>query len=170
MEETMQQAEPPGPPEAEFEAALVELAAAIKKKRSPTRYHARALLVTLGRMTLDAEDQEGEPPTAALIRRLQETVEPQQEGWEAAVRDELKLACSEHILGVDPRFLEHPRFDFEYVVAARERLEARLAAAEALDLMPGEDDLDRLAAADRQLAPYLERAADGSAKEPPPAS
>ena len=46
--------------------------------------------------------------------------------------EELQLAASEHVHAVDPRWLNHPRYDMSYTLAARKRLEARILAAEAL--------------------------------------
>jgi hypothetical protein len=136
---------------AELDEALAELAKLAPKKRKPTRFHARAVLIPLGRILL-AEDR---PAAKEAMKRLAAAVEPFREAWESAVQDELSLSCTEHVQGVDPRYLDHPRFDLEYVVSARERLEARLAAATELDLSPPEALLDRVAAADRLLEPYL---------------
>jgi len=55
--------------------------------------------------------------------------------WDTTLVGEMQLACTEHIQGVDPRYLAHPRFDFEYVVEARQiglgglEAELRLVAA-----------------------------------------
>jgi hypothetical protein len=144
----------------ELEEGLAELERICRAGRPPTRYHARAVLVPLGRLLLEGEG----PGTRDGLERLRRAVEPTREAWEAAVEQELALAIAEHVLGVDPRHLGNPRFDFEYAVAARERLEARLSAALALDLAPSEESLDRIAAADRLLAPYLE----GQTRPPSP--
>lgn len=137
----------------ELEQAVKGLEELPKKKRRPTRLHARAVMLPLGRLVLD----DGEEAVRDDVRRLARVTEVFRQDWERAVREELDLACAEHIQGVDPRHLDHPRFDFEYVVAARERLEARLAAASVLDLSPSEATLDRIAAADRLLEPHLRR-------------
>lgn len=142
----------------ELDAALRELAALAPKKRQPTRFHARAVLIPLGRILLE----EGHAALRDPMKLLAATVEPLGGAWERAVQDELTLACTEHVQGVDPRYLEHPRFDIEYVVSARERLEARLAAASALDLSPPDALLDRVAAADRLLEPYLRGESGGA--------
>ena len=44
----------------------------------------------------------------------------------------MQLACGEHIQGIDPRYLSHPRYDFDYAIGARQRLELRFRALEAL--------------------------------------
>lgn len=137
----------------ELSAALDELGRLAARGRKPTRFHARALLIPLGRLLLEGEAE----AQAGAIQRARQLTEPLREAWEKSVQEELALACAEHVLGVDPRHLDHPRFDFGYALAARERLEARLAAASALDLQPPEELLDGVARADELLQPYLER-------------
>jgi hypothetical protein len=59
------------------------------------------------------------------------------------------------VQSADPRFLSHPSYDFDYTLLARERLEARLVAAEALGHPPRAELLARMRRADALLAPYL---------------
>jgi hypothetical protein len=114
-------------PGEDLERALEGLAAMVRAKRKPTRQEARALLIALGRVLADEPEA-----IEALAPRIREAVGPLLESWEAAVQDELALACAEHVQGVDPRYLGHPRYDFEYTLEARRRLAARLRAAAAL--------------------------------------
>ena len=127
---------------------LTELKQLGAKKRQPNRFHARELLTALGELIL-AEGTE-----VPEVEQVRVAVNPFDD-WEKAVAEEMSLACTEHVQGVDPRFLDHPRFDFDYLVAARERLEARFAAIEALGLQTSEDLLNRVAEADRVAEPYL---------------
>ena len=132
------------------ETTLAELATLKKRKQRPNRFHARDLLIGLGARIL--ADEDAEPPELDKVRQATEAFG---EDWERAVADELSLACTEHVQGVDPRFLDLPNFDFAYLVAARERLEARFRAVEALGLAVQEDLLQRVAEADRRAEPYL---------------
>jgi len=148
---------------ARAERALLELEALRHlrgRRRRPTRYHARAVMIPLGLLIL----AEGEAAVRPLLRRLAAAVEPERASWEAAVAEELSLACAEHVHGADPRYLGHQSFDLEYLVAARERLEARLVAARALDLWPSEALLCAVAEADARVAPFLR--AGGRSSEP----
>lgn len=127
---------------------LVDLKQRLAKKAQPNRFHARELLTALGTLIIE------EGAEIPEIERVRAAVAPF-ENWEHAVAEEMSLACTEHVQGVDPRFLDLPNFDFDYLVAARERLEARLAAVEALGLQISEDLLNRVAEADRVVEPYL---------------
>lgn len=132
--------------------ALAELRSLAKRERTPDRFLARALLIELGRMEL------AEPGSAAaLAAEVREAAAPIQAGWESAVESELSMACTEHVRSVDPRYLDQPIYDFQYTIAARERLEARLVAAGLLELEAPEHLLDQVAEADSLLAPYLEQ-------------
>lgn len=136
-----------------LEAAITDLVTVIRKKRKPSRHHARPILIAIGERLLAGDESEAE----ANVRRIADVVRSVSDDWQRAVQDELELACAEFIQSVDPRFLDHPRYDFHYTVRARERLEARLRAAERLDVAPSEDLLDRVARADETLQPYLRR-------------
>lgn len=140
-------------PYEELETALEELGRWIRSKK-PTRHHARAVLIGMGRWI----EEEDPPPERVdeVAARLAQLVHPLGESWEAALHDELILACTEHVRSVDPRYLDHPRYDFAYTIAAREALEARLVAAAALETSPSEELLDKVARADERLRPYLE--------------
>lgn len=131
-----------------IEENLVDLKQRAAKHQQPNRFHARELLVSLGELIL--AEGEGVPEVA----RVREAVAPFT-NWEKAVAEELSLACTEHVQGVDPRYLDLPNYDFDYLVAARERLEARLTAVDALGLQVAEDLLNRVAEADRVVEPYL---------------
>ena len=136
----------------EFLATLAALASEERrrKKRRPNRFEARGLLVPLGTALLDAD-----PEAEAALARVRGIVDVDRESWAAAVSEELTLAATEHVRSCDPGFLKHPRYDFPYTVAARHRLEARLRAAEALDMPADEVLLDQIERADRLLAPFL---------------
>lgn len=133
--------------------ALDDLGRAVAKRRPPGHREARAVLVPLGLLVLEGS-AEG---LTATLERLAGLVEGCAEAWEQAVDAELRMAATEHVQSVDPRYLDLPNYDFAYTVQARERLEARLRAAEVLGLPVPEDLLERVAAADERLEPYLER-------------
>lgn len=140
----------------ELEEALTELEAWTRKGKLPARQDARAILVPLGRLAL------GDPsvdlgPEGALRVRLTAAVAPCPEAWEGAVTEELALACAEHVQSVDPRYLELPNYDLGYTLAARERLEARLAGAGVLGLEAPEHLLEGVRQADRLLEPLRAR-------------
>lgn len=139
-----------------LEAALTEAQAEVRAERPLHRYHARALLVQLGEWILSLEEREREPDSS-WRERCSFLKEAAAESWTRAVEEELALASAEHIQAIDPRFLEHPRYDFAYTLAARERLEARLRACEYLEIEVAEGLLTRVSEADERLAPYLER-------------
>ena len=132
--------------------ALTELRRRVKAEEGLDRFLARAILVPLGELEL-ADPGAG----SELARAVREAAEPASEAWAAALDSELQLAATEHVRSVDPRYLDKPIYDFDYTVAARERLEARFAASGLLGHEVDEGLLDRVAEADRVLAPYLER-------------
>lgn len=136
----------------QVEEALTELRRRIKAEEPLDRFLARAILVPLGTLHLEESEE-----AARLARALREASEAVAEAWAAALDSELQLAATEHVRSVDPRFLDKPIYDFAYTVAARERLEARLVAASLLAYEVDESLLDRVAEADRLLAPYLEQ-------------
>jgi hypothetical protein len=138
--------------EADVREVITELASRAKKEQSPDRFLARAALVGLGRMELANDGSASE-----LAGELRKAAAPLQEAWEQAVEAELTMACTEHVRSVDPRFLDQPIYDFEYTVAARERLEARFLATALLELEVPEKLLEQVAEADQLLAPYLEQ-------------
>ena len=114
---------------AELEVALNHLQARVEAEEAATRYDARWLLLELGAL-LRAH---GEESARAEIARARKVVQRLGAGWKLAVREELQLAAAEHVHAIDPRWLDHPRYDMAYTLAARERLEARIVAAAALD-------------------------------------
>lgn len=135
----------------QLETALLGLEGLVKNKRRPTRHHARDILLPLGHLILE----QGPDGLRKPVERIERATSTVTEEWARAVQDELTLACTEHVQSVDPRYLQHPRYDFDYTVAARERLEARLRAASELSLAPSEELLQRVAQADALLEPYL---------------
>jgi hypothetical protein len=130
---------------------LKELARACAPRQRIDRLHARAVLLAIGERVL-AEDQ---PGAAQLAQRVQQITAPRAADWHSAVRDEILMAATEHVRSVDPRFLSRPDYDLHYTVEAREELEARLRGAELLGIEVELSLLDRIAAADRLLAPLL---------------
>lgn len=149
--------QPTNTPAAALDDALTALATDMKAKGVPHRYDARAILVPLGQLMIAAREADGvTDPGGDWVERIQKLVEPVMEFWQAAVQEELSLSCSEHIRAVDPRFLDHPGYDFPYTLTARARLEARLLGCQALDLEVPEGLLDRVVEADARLAPYLD--------------
>ena len=138
--------------------ALAELAGLAERPgrgRAPHRYHARALLIPLGELLIAAEGEPADELRARLeeARKLHERLG---RGWEAAVANELELACAEHIHSVDPRFLDHPDYDWDYTLEARRLLTARLVAARELGLETPQKLLERVEEADRRLDRHLE--------------
>ena len=142
----------PDDPEQALTEVLDELATLAKRRGAvPNHYHARDVLVALGRIVLERGDEAAAP----WVPRLQGALEPFPEAFAEAAAAEIAQAAEEHVRSVDPRFLQHPRYDFAYTVAARERLEARFVAADLLGLEPDEALLERVAEADGVLEPYL---------------
>ncbi len=138
---------PPPTPREALAAAILEFEELARKGARPNRYDARALLLPLGRVLIE----EGRAAVREELARIRAVQDAPLRGWRRAVREEIALAAAEHVRGVDPRYLSHPRYDFAYALGARERLEQRLRAAEALGISPPEDLLERVAAADRLL-------------------
>ena len=130
-----------------FEEALAVLEQRAKAEEQPDRYDLRALLVSLGSLE--------EKPEGEAWDRLARAVAALGESFERAAQDELSLACAEHVHAVDPRYLDLPNYDFDYTLAARERLAARLRAASWLGIAPSPALLAAVEAADERLAPYL---------------
>ncbi|MBK7642203.1 MAG: hypothetical protein IPJ19_04015 [Planctomycetes bacterium] len=130
---------------------FADLAQACAARGRIDRLHARGVLLAIGERILAAD----ELGATALVDRLRAIVAARETDWLAAVRDEILMAATEHVRSVDPRFLARPDYDLTYTVDAREALEARLRAAEALSIEVEPALLERLAAADRLLEPLL---------------
>ena len=130
---------------------LKELARACAPRQRIDRFHARAVLLAIGERVL-AEDAAG---AEELAGRVQQITGPRGDDWQSAVRDEILMAATEHVRSVDPRYLSRPEYDLHYTVEARAALEARLRGAEVLGLEVASSVLERIAAADRLLAPLL---------------
>ena len=139
--------------DADVEKVFAEIEAQLAKTKKPSRFQARAALLAIG-MDLLAGNR---ARAASSAERMKAILARDPSGWEAAIGEELTLACTEHVRACDPRWLEHPRYDFQYTVAAREKLEARIAAAARLDLPASELLLDQVARADGLLEPHLRR-------------
>src|SRR5262245_32993961 len=102
--------------------AIDAIQRSIERRKAPSRYAAREILVGVGTWILSGDESR----VAAALARLAPAVEPDRTRWTNAVLEELTLAVTEHVRSTDPRYLTHPRYDLQYTVAARERLEARL--------------------------------------------
>ena len=113
-------------PEEALEKALNSMEAA--PAAALGRWDARAVLVPLGYL-LQAR---GEEALAGPLARLRAALATRQENWRCAVDEELSLACAEHVQGTDSRYLRLSNFDWNYLMEARERLQARRIAASAL--------------------------------------
>ena len=139
-------------PRQDLAYACNELSRRAKAREIPDRQLVRFAFLALGRIALD----EGLAVAKPLGKELSVAAAPHEEHWTEAVDSEIYLAVTEHVNSVDPRYLDHPQYDFAYTVSARERLEARLRALEALEWNVDESLLDQVSAADGRLAPYLE--------------
>jgi len=128
-----------------------ELALASRPKQRIDRLHAREVLLAIGERVL-GEDL---PGAEQMARRVHEITAVREADWQAAARDEILMASTEHVRSVDPRYLSRPDYDLAYTVEARASLEARLRAAELLGIDLPAGLLDRVSAADRLLAPFL---------------
>lgn len=110
----------------DLEVAIASLEALAARKGPLTRHDVRPVLIEIGASLHQASVADIETSRGrflALGRAFREA-------WESAVRDELAMACTEHIRSVDPHYLEHPAYDLAYTLEARRLLEARLGAAE----------------------------------------
>ena len=110
--------------------ALADLEELARTGARPNRYHARALLLPYGELLLNGGDAAIDD---AVDARLQEAATAVGEAWPEAIQAELALACAEHIHSADPRYFDLPNYDWDYTFAARQRLEARLVAADRWD-------------------------------------
>jgi hypothetical protein len=129
------------------------LAETARAGAQPTRAELREVLVLLGEQLLAGELA----PAEALANELLAALAPLEPGWRAVLAEELELAAAEHVQGVDARYLDLPGYDFDYAISARERLEARFAAAAALGSEPPEALVARVRERDRLLESALER-------------
>jgi hypothetical protein len=128
-----------------------ELARACAPRQRIDRLHARAVLLAIGNRALEEDDVQA----AKMVERTRELTAAREADWQAAVRDEILMASTEHVRSVDPRFLSRPDYDLHYAVEARADLEARLRAAEWLGIEVAPNLLERVAAADKLLEPLL---------------
>ena len=140
-------------PAPDLERAFAEIEACIASGKALTRHHARPVLICLGEQLLAGETASA----AQSFRRCRDLTSKAPGTWGSAVRDELLMASTEHVRSVDPRWLDHPTYDFEYTVAARAALEARLRAARDLGFELSPDLEANVARADGILAQHLAR-------------
>jgi hypothetical protein len=132
----------------ELESALAGIEALGKQHARPNRHHARPLLVGLGELLLSGTPQEAED----VRRRLGGLSPGLAEAWAAAVADEMAMAATEYVRSVDPRYLEHPKYDWAYTLEAREHLADRLRAVRFLGIEVDESILAGIERADRAIA------------------
>jgi len=137
-------------PETDLEQAVRALETA--GKAPPGRWEARAVLVPLG-LLLQARGREA---LSDALQRLDKALGKHRDSWRRAVEEELSLACAEHIQGVDPRYLDLASFDWDYLMEARERLEARRVAAEALEIPLPAHLWAQVVSADERLRPHMD--------------
>jgi hypothetical protein len=133
-----------------------DLAAAerLGARRPPTRQAARPLLLGIGRLLLDGQAAQAAP----ALERLAACIARDPGRWGEALQSEISMAVTEVVRSADPRWLDHPRYDWGYVLEARQLVEARLAALDALGWEVEDALLEALARADELLAA---RGADG---------
>jgi|688.fasta_scaffold02342_27 hypothetical protein len=136
-----------------WKQAWDDLQQGLRKGRGPNRWHARPLLLALGQALLEGRTAEAEQ----LEQQLRSIPAPHRDTWVEAVLEELNLAVTEHVHSADPRYLSRPDYDWGYTLAAREGLEARLRAAEALDIETPPALVEQVLKADERLAPFLNR-------------
>ena len=132
----------------ELEDALAGIEALEKERRPPSRHHARPLLVGLGQLLLSGTPNEAE----SVKRKLQRLPPAVAEAWPAAVADEMAMAATEYVRSVDPRYLDHEKYDWDYTLEARERLADRLRAVRFLGIELEPSILAGIERADRGVA------------------
>lgn len=130
-----------------------DLEQGIKKGRGPDRWHARPLLLALGHALLENREDEAR----AIGEKLRSIPAAHIPAWHRAVQEELNLAATEHVHSADPRYLGRPDYDWGYTLAAREDLEARLRAAEELEIEAPAAVVEQVLQADERIAPFLKR-------------
>jgi hypothetical protein len=128
-----------------FASLLKDLASLKPPAQRPNRYQAREALLHLGQAIEAGED------VTDRLTALGKAIAAMREAWEAALTEEIQLAGAEHVRGVDPRHLDHPGYDLNYTLSARQRLGWRFRALEAMDVAVPDDLRDRVARADALL-------------------
>jgi len=169
MNEGSQSAPQRGTPDTPLQAvreAMATLSSFTKEGKDPagrggdggglSRYEARDLLLPLGQLILEEDG----PEATDLVAEARALVDTLGAAWILAAGEELALAAAEHVAGVEPRWLDHPGYDFGYTERARERLEQRLVAAENLGLELPSALSEGIERADRLLGEARERRAD----------
>ncbi len=110
----------------DLEVAIAALEALAARKGPLTRHDARPVLIGIGSSLAGASTAD----IQAASMRFLALANGFRDAWQVAVRDELAMACTEHIRSVDPRYLGHPAYDLDYTLEARRVLEDRLKGAE----------------------------------------
>jgi hypothetical protein len=131
----------------ELDRGLDGLAALEKAHRLPTRLDARPVLLEIGRLLALGETSDLD----SAKRRISAFSAPFADAWSAAVRDEIAMAATEHVRSADPRYLAHPKYDWEYAIEARERLGWRMKAVQFLGMPPDPSQMTSIERADRQM-------------------
>lgn len=139
---------------ADLEAALADLEALARRKGPLTRHDVRPILLGIGGALDSAEARDAE----ACGARFLALPLPFRTAWESAVRDELAMACTEHVRSVDPRYLDHPAYDLRYTLEARRALEVRVLAARITGVVLDEAFSAAVGRADALLEARLARA------------
>jgi hypothetical protein len=112
--------------------ALAAIEALEKRRGRPTRHDARPVLLELGRLLGEGDGMRAEeakrriaglPPGSRRAGR-----------WPSGTRS--RMAATEYTLSLDPRYLDHPKYDWEYTLEARRRLAWRLEAVRFLGIRP----------------------------------
>ena len=114
----------------DLEAAIRAVETRAGTRAALTRHEARPILLGIGRALLAGRPDE----VAGAAERLRKLPQPLRESWEDAVRDEMGMAATEHVRSVDPRYIDHPRYDLAYTLEARRQLEQRKRACDHLGL------------------------------------
>jgi hypothetical protein len=131
----------------ELELALAAIQALEKRRGRPTRHDARPVLLELGRLLGEGDGHAAEEAK----RRIAGLPAGFAEGWTVAVRDEISMAATEYTLSLDPRYLDHPKYDWEYTLEARRRLAWRLEAVRFLGIPTEASTLAAIERSDRLL-------------------
>src|SRR5262245_36133746 len=105
----------------ELEQAVRLLDEALAERRPLNRYHARAILLPLGKLLASREGAEVER-ARAMVSRIARSTEPARGVWEGALQQEEEMAITEFLKSVDGRYLSRQDYDLRYTVEARELL------------------------------------------------
>jgi len=131
----------------DLEATIRAVEALAPRRASVTRHDVRPILLSIGGSLLAGRSEE----IGDAADRLRALPGALRESWDAAVRDELSMACTEYVRSVDPRFVNHPQYDLAYALEARFQLEARWRACAYLEPAQVEASTAAVARADAIL-------------------